>query len=118
MARSDMENEGKGGAWFLHSGCSNHMTGNKEWFIKIDESFKHTVKLGNNTRMPVKGKKTSKVHCRRDHTDVYYVPELSTNLLSMGQLQEKGLTILIKEVVCRVYHSERGLIMNTKMTGE
>jgi len=29
-------------------------------------------------------------------TDVFYVPELKNNLLSVGQLQEKGLAILIK----------------------
>ncbi|CAM8913065.1 unnamed protein product [Rhodiola kirilowii] len=77
MARSDMENEGKGGAWFLDLGCSNHMTGNKEWFIKIDESFKHTVKLGNNTRMPVKGKGQVRFIVEgitQMITDVYYVP--------------------------------------------
>lgn len=28
--------------------------------------------------------------------DVYYVPVLLNNLLSMGQLQEKGLAIFIK----------------------
>jgi len=41
-------------------------------------------------------------------TGVFYVPELKNNLLSIGQLQEKGLTIL--------FHRERGLIMETKMT--
>lgn len=53
---------------------------------------------------------------KHTRADVYYVPELKTNLLSMGQLQEKGLTIVIKEGVCKIYHPARGLIMETKMT--
>ena len=47
---------------------------------------------------------------------VYYVPELKNNLLSIGQLQEKGLTILIQHGKCRVYHFEKGLIMQTDMS--
>ena len=46
---------------------------------------------------------------------MYYVPEFKNNLLSVGQLQEKGLTILIKEGKCIVYHSERGHIIEVKM---
>lgn len=34
--------------WLLNSGCSNHMTGRKELFYKLDESQKHVVKLGDN----------------------------------------------------------------------
>ncbi|KAJ1401030.1 Retrovirus-related Pol polyprotein from transposon TNT 1-94 [Sesbania bispinosa] len=42
--------------WFLDSGCNNHMSRNGEWFLKMDESSRHTVKLGNNSRMVVMGK--------------------------------------------------------------
>jgi len=42
--------------WFLDSGCSNHMSGNKEWFSNFDEGFRHIVKLGKDNRMNVMGK--------------------------------------------------------------
>ncbi|KAM1393925.1 hypothetical protein ACFX2F_030029 [Malus domestica] len=48
-------------------------------------------------------------------TGVFYVPALKNNLLSIGQLQEKGLAILIKHGRCKIYHPERGLIMETIM---
>lgn len=35
----------------LDSGCSNHMSGNKELFLTLNEEFKHSVKLGNKERM-------------------------------------------------------------------
>ena len=41
--------------WFLDSGCSNHMSGNKEWFTNLNEDFKQTVKLGNDSRIAVMG---------------------------------------------------------------
>lgn len=54
MAHADLSNaEGKG-VWFLDSGCSNHMTGEK--FYELDEGFKHSVRLGNGAKMMVQGK--------------------------------------------------------------
>lgn len=48
--------------------------------------------------------------------DVFYVPDLKNNLLSIGQLQEKGLVVLIKDNQCRIYHPTKGLVINSKMT--
>ena len=42
------------------------------------------------------------------------MPNLCNNLLSIGQLQEKGLAILIQNE-CKVYHPNRGLIIETTM---
>nr|DAD43144.1 TPA_asm: hypothetical protein HUJ06_001374 [Nelumbo nucifera] len=49
-------------------------------------------------------------------TEVFYVPELKNNLLSIGQLQEKGLAILIQHGKCKVYHPEKGLIIQAEMS--
>lgn len=49
-------------------------------------------------------------------TDVFYIPELKNNLLSIGQLQERGVAILIQYGVCRIYHPMKGLIMQIAMS--
>lgn len=106
--------------WFLDSGCSNHMTGNKEWFSDLDENFSQTVKLGNDTRMTVVAKGSIRMQVNgilQVISDVYYIPELKNNLLSIGQLQEKGLAILIQDGTCKVFHHRRGLIMQSDMSG-
>ena len=106
-------------AWFLDLGCSNHICGYKGMFSYLDENFQHSVKLGNNSRMAVVGKGSVKLlinGVKHAVNDVYYVPELKNNLLSIGQLQERGLAILIKDGVCKIYHSEKGLIIQTKMS--
>lgn len=75
--------------WFLDSGCSNHMCGKKEAFVEIDANFRESVKLGNNFSLSVhgKGKVRMEVHgIVHVITDVFFVPELKTNLLSIGQL--------------------------------
>eukprot|EP00257_Ricinus_communis_P022462 XP_015582191.1 uncharacterized protein LOC107262222 [Ricinus communis] len=43
-------------AWFLDSGCSNHMCGDKGKFSELNEEFSRMVKLGNNNRISVLGK--------------------------------------------------------------
>lgn len=107
------------GEWFLDSGCSNHMCGYRTMFSEYDEGFRHSVKLGNNTRMHVMGKGSVQFLLNGvNHTlaEVYYVPELRTNLLSMGQLQERGLAILIKGGMCKIFHPVKGLIIQTNMS--
>lgn len=50
-------------------------------------------------------------------SDVYFVPGLKNNLLSVGQLQEKGLRIIIEEGVCEVWHKEeKRMIMHSTMS--
>ena len=74
-------------AWFLDSGCSNHMCGNQTMFNQLDEKFQHSVKLGNNTKMDVMGKRSVKLlldGVNHVVVEVYYIPELRNNLLSIG----------------------------------
>lgn len=42
--------------WFLDSGNSNHMCGDKIMFCDLNESFRQIMKLGNNARITVLGK--------------------------------------------------------------
>ncbi|XP_004296083.1 PREDICTED: uncharacterized protein LOC101303107 [Fragaria vesca subsp. vesca] len=110
MAYVEENKSSREDVWFLDSGCSNHMCGNKRWFSTIDEGFRHAVKLGNNTRMSVMGNGNIKLQVHgltQVISDVYYVPELRNNLLSIGQLQERGLAILIQDGVCQVYHRRK-----------
>jgi len=97
-------------AWFLDSGCSNHMCGYKAMFSDLNLEFRHSVKLGNNTRMNVMGKGSVKILLNGiNHViaEVYYVPDLRNNLLSIGQLQERGLDILFKGGTCKIFHPKR-----------
>ena len=41
--------------WFLDSGCSNNMTGQKVWLVDFDKSKKSMVKLADNSSLQVEG---------------------------------------------------------------
>lgn len=119
MSYVKMNNSSRENVWFLDSGCSNHMCGTKEWFTDLDEGFRQSVRLGDNSRMMVTGKGNIRLQVNgltQVITSVYFVPELKNNLLSIGQLQERGLAILIKTGLCKVFHPRRGLIMQSRMS--
>ncbi|WJZ87437.1 hypothetical protein VitviT2T_006816 [Vitis vinifera] len=119
MSYVELNQSRKEDVWFLDSGCSNHMCGNKLWFSDLDEEFRQSVKLGNNSKMTVLGKGNIRMQVAgvtQVITDVFYIPKLRNNLLSVGQLQEKGVAILIQHGECRVYHPEKWLIMQTSMS--
>lgn len=119
MAHVEMMGSNREDVWFIDSGCSNHMTGNKRWFVTLNEEFSHTVKLGNNARMQVMGLGNIKLRVQgrtQIISDVYYVPDLTNNLLSVGQLQEKDLTMIMQNGACKILYPINGLIVHTYMT--
>ncbi|KAL4563757.1 hypothetical protein LXL04_027802 [Taraxacum kok-saghyz] len=105
--------------WFLDSGCSHHMCGNKDRFFDFDSGFSNSVKLGNDARMMVTGKGNMKLFLNWAAyviNDVYYVPDLKNNFLSIGQLQQKGISFLFQSDVCKVFHQDKGLIFQSNMS--
>lgn len=90
--------------WFLDSGCSNHMCGKREFFSDFDGDFREKVKLGDNSSMDVMGKGKVRILVNgfvQIITGVFYVPGLQNSLISIGQLAEKGLEILIQRGSCK-----------------
>ena len=105
--------------WYIDSGCSNHMCGDSSLFCELEEGFNKVVRLGNYASMNVVGKGSVRLNVKGVNylvRDVYYVPGLKNNLLSVGQLQERGLAVLMQSNECRIYHHTKGLVFQTNMT--
>ena len=89
MSYVEINEAKKEDVWFLDSGYGNHMCGDKTLFCDFNECFRQMVKLGNNSKMTVMGKGNVRLKVNGfNHvvTEVFYVPELKNNLLSIGQL--------------------------------
>ena len=85
--------------WFLDSGCSNHMTGNRDIYESLDTLVKSKVKLGNDNIVEVSGKGTIVVMTnlgKKSIPDMYFVPGLRHNLISVGKLTQKGYKVILK----------------------
>lgn len=85
------------------------MCGTNEFFSTLDTLIRGDVSFGDLSKTPVCGKFNVAVTFHNGEKkfieDIYYVPTLKCNVISFGQLLEKGYTIEMKD---------RSLIMRNK----
>ncbi|KAA3467262.1 Retrovirus-related Pol polyprotein from transposon TNT 1-94 [Gossypium australe] len=101
--------------WFLDSGCSNHMARIKSLFKELDESYKVKVRLGDDKQMQVEGKGTMAISNGHGNIkllyNVYFIPTLSQNLLSIGQLMGSGYSVMFDDMSCVIKDKKSGKII-------
>lgn len=91
---------------YLKSGCSTHMKGRMCWFVKINRAMKNKVKLADDTTQATDG------------ISVVLIMIRDGELLSIGQLLEKGYKIHMKNNGLRVMDANRVLILKAPMTAD
>ncbi|KAH9780502.1 hypothetical protein KPL71_008103 [Citrus sinensis] len=83
--------------WILDSGCSFHMSPNKQLFKTFEKVDTGKVLLGNNLACKVAGIGTVTITMHdgvdRELRSVRYVPELRRNLISLGTVDQSGCSI-------------------------
>ncbi|KAG8503271.1 hypothetical protein CXB51_001260 [Gossypium anomalum] len=84
--------------WILDSGCTFHMSPNRDWFTTYEIVSEGVVLMGNNASCKIAGVGTIKVKMFdgvvRTLSDVRHVPELKRNLISLSTLDSKrGSTV-------------------------
>ncbi|PKA55296.1 Retrovirus-related Pol polyprotein from transposon TNT 1-94 [Apostasia shenzhenica] len=113
-------NDNLNDVWFLDSGCSNHMSSVRSMFQDLDESQKLQVRLGDDKQVEVEGKGTliKTAQGNTKHLDnVFFVPKLAHNLLSVGQLVTSGYSILFDNATCKIKDKEScQIIADIQMT--
>ncbi|GJU66864.1 retrovirus-related pol polyprotein from transposon TNT 1-94 [Tanacetum coccineum] len=73
--------------WYLDTAASNHMCGDKRLFVEIKEVVDGRVAFGDESKVRVKGRDTIYFSHNRKETrikDVYYVPAMKNNIISLG----------------------------------
>lgn len=100
--------------WVLDTGASNHMTGCREVLSSLDTSVRGTVRFGDGSLVEIIGIGSvvfqTKEKGHKVLTEVYLIPKLKSNIVSLGQLEESGFKIVIENGFCNVFDAERSLL--------
>jgi hypothetical protein len=81
--------------WYIESGCSKHMTGDKSKFLTLSDSKSGNVTFGNDAPGKVKGKGiVSLSNGKKKAQDVMLVENLKHNLLSVSQVCDRGCEVV------------------------
>lgn len=110
MAFSVFDSKGLAGGWFLDSGATHHLTGQKEKFLDLkplEEDLR--VQFGNEGLLRVEGIGTVELFCETKSgvcrillEDVRYVPGAGVNLASLSKFLKRGASISGKGEVCEL----------------
>jgi hypothetical protein len=80
--------------WQLDSGASHHMCSHRNWFISYQSVDEGVVFMGNGIPCKIVGVGSIRIRMFdgivRELMDVRYVPELKSNLISLGVLDSCG----------------------------
>lgn len=108
-------NTGEENIWYLDNGASNHMTGDRRYFTRIDDSITGKVRFGDDSRIDIKGKGSISFIDRngdqRVMKNVYFIPDLKSNIISLGQATETGCDIRMKGDYLTMHDQEGKLLV-------
>nr|GEX92313.1 zinc finger, CCHC-type [Tanacetum cinerariifolium] len=101
--------------WYLDNGASNHMTGVRKHFKELYEKVSGKVRFRDGSYIEIKGKGSILIECddgkQRIISHVYYIPDLKSNLLSLGQFTEIGCKVVMEDDELRFYDMDNKIFM-------
>ncbi|WVZ26935.1 hypothetical protein V8G54_000154 (mitochondrion) [Vigna mungo] len=107
--------------WYLDSGFSNRMTCHRDWLVNFAETKRSMVRFFDDNTSKVEG--VGDVVIRRKNgscailTSVLFVLAIRYNLLSIGQLIQKGLTVMMRGFnKVEVFDKSKNLILRSKIS--
>nr|GEZ40134.1 integrase, catalytic region, zinc finger, CCHC-type, peptidase aspartic, catalytic [Tanacetum cinerariifolium] len=97
--------------WYLDSGCSKHMTGDRSRLMNFMKNFIETVRFGNDHFGAIMGYGDYMIG-DSVISRVYYVEGLRHNLFSVGQFYDSDLEVAFKKHSCYVRDTDGVKLIN------
>ena len=93
--------------WYIDSGCSRHMSGDKSLFVEINLKNQGYVTFGDNNRGKIIGSGKVGKEPLPTIDNVYLVEGLQHNLLSVSQLCDMDYNVSFESSHCTVLKDEK-----------
>lgn len=110
-------------AWYIDSGASGHMSNNVKYFESMND-FNDHINTAGEEKIAVKGSGLVNLDLNVngksnaiDVKNVLFVPDLSTNLLSVSEMTSKGNKVIFEGSSCNVFNPKGQLIAKAEIDG-
>jgi hypothetical protein len=107
-------------SWYLDTGASNHMTGDSDKFAELDTSVNGRVRFGDGSAVEIRGRGSVLMKCltgeHRVLSEVYFIPRLKNNIISLGQLEENGCKYAGENGVMTIWDRQRKVLARVPRT--
>lgn len=114
---ADLDNEN---VWYLDNGASTHMCGNRRFFYQLDEAVMGKVRFGDDSRINIEGKGSVRFVFDKGEkkvlNNVYYIPGLKSNIISLGQATEVGCEVQMRDNTLSLFDQYGGLMVRCTRT--
>jgi hypothetical protein len=100
--------------WYVDSGCSKHMTGDKNIFITLKKERDGSVSFGNDNSTKIIGKGTVKLGSKDAKAEnVLLVENMKHNMLSVSQMCDQGHRLIFDSEKCEIRKEGSGKLVAT-----
>ncbi|XP_038719872.1 uncharacterized protein LOC120012511 [Tripterygium wilfordii] len=108
----------KTNSWYLDSGCSRHMSGNKSFFTSFESFDGGKVTFGDGSQVEIKGKGMIRASDECILKNVLYVEGLKANLISISHLCDSKYSALFTKRFYRIYNDKYTCILKAKRSSD
>ncbi|KAG8490593.1 hypothetical protein CXB51_013752 [Gossypium anomalum] len=108
--------------WIIDSGCTFHMSFNRDWFTTYEIVYECVVLMENNVPCKIAGIGTIKIkmfdEVVRTLSDIRHVPELKRNLILLSTLDSKGYKYIVESAVLKISEGSLAVMKGQRKTAK
>jgi hypothetical protein len=104
----------KKSGWYVDSGCSKHMTGDKNKFLTLKKEQDGSISFGNDNSTKIVGRDTLNLEIKNAKVEnVLLVEDMKHNVLSVSQMCDQGHKLLFDSEKCEIRKEGSGKLVAT-----
>ena len=100
--------------WYVDSGCSKHLTSDRDKFLTLQKERNGSVSFGNDNSTKIIGEGTIRIGNKNEKAqNVLLVEDIKHNLLSVSQMCDQGHKLTFESERCEIRKEGSGKLVGT-----